>query len=200
MRLIVTGGLGFIGSNLIRWILNEMPDVDILNIDALTYAGNPANLADVTDTPHYQWKRISITDDEALDAAFAEFQPDAVLHLVAESHVDRSIAAGLPFVVTNVVGTQTLLEVSRRHSVPRFVHVSADEVYGSAVPPLRFTEESPIQPSSPYSASKAGSDLLALAAFTTYGQDVIVTHAAATTMGRISIRKSSSPASSPMAF
>ncbi len=175
MRLIITGGLGFIGSNLIRWILKEQPHVEILNIDAWTYAGNPANLADVADTQRYQWQQISITDEGPLDAAFGEFQPDAVMHLAAESHVDRSIAAGLPFVVTNVVGTQTLLEVSRRHGVSRFVHVSTDEVYGSAVPPMRFTEETPIQPSSPYSASKAGSDMLALAAYTTYGQDVIVT-------------------------
>lgn len=175
MRLIITGGLGFIGSNLIRWILKEQPHVEILNIDAWTYAGNPANLADLADTQRYQWQQISITDEGPLDAAFGEFQPDAVMHLAAESHVDRSIAAGLPFVVTNVVGTQTLLEVSRRHGVSRFVHVSTDEVYGSAVPPMRFTEETPIQPSSPYSASKAGSDMLALAAYTTYGQDVIVT-------------------------
>lgn len=175
MRLIITGGLGFIGSNLIRWILKEQPHVEILNIDAWTYAGNPANLADVADTQRYQWQQISITDEGPLDAAFGAFQPDAVMHLAAESHVDRSIAAGLPFVVTNVVGTQTLLEVSRRHGVSRFVHVSTDEVYGSAVPPMRFTEETPIQPSSPYSASKAGSDMLALAAYTTYGQDVIVT-------------------------
>ena len=175
MRLIITGGLGFIGSNLIRWILKEQPHVEILNIDAWTYAGNPANLADVADTQRYQWQQISITDEGPLDAAFGEFQPDAVMHLAAESHVDRSIAAGLPFVVTNVVGTQTLLEVSRRHGVSRFVHVSTDEVYGSAVPPMRFTEATPIQPSSPYSASKAGSDMLALAAYTTYGQDVIVT-------------------------
>lgn len=175
MKLLVTGGLGFIGSNLVRWILKHQPQVEILNIDGLTYAGNLANLADVADNPRYHWQRIMITDEEAVNAAFEAFKPDAVLHLAAESHVDRSIKAGLPFVATNVLGTQTLLEAARRHGVGRFVHVSTDEVYGSAVPPDRFRESHPVTPNSPYSASKAGSDLLALAAYTTYGQDVVVT-------------------------
>ena len=175
MRLIVTGGLGFIGSNLIRWILTHHPDVDVLNIDGLTYAGNPANLADMADNPRYQFKQLMIDDKPGIDPVFEAFQPDAVLHLAAESHVDRSIHSGLPFVTTNVVGTQVLLEAARRHRVQRFIHVSTDEVYGSVEPPDAFRESDPLNPSSPYSASKAGSDLLVLAAFSTYAQDVVVT-------------------------
>ncbi len=174
MRILVTGGLGFIGSHLIRRLLRE-PQVAVENVDVLTYAGNLANVQDLESDPRYTWHRVSVTDAEALDKILSAHAFDAVMHLAAESHVDRSIASGLPFVETNVLGTQTLLEVSRRHGVRRFVHVSTDEVYGTLGAEGLFVEDSPIQPNSPYSASKAGSDLLALAAYQTYGQDVVVT-------------------------
>lgn len=174
MRILVTGGLGFIGSHLIRRLLRE-PEVEVANLDALTYAGNLANLADVEENPRYTWHRASITDDQAVDQVMEDGRFDAVMHLAAESHVDRSIEGGLPFVKTNVVGTEVLLESARRHGVRRFLHVSTDEVYGSLGPDGFFTEESPLRANSPYSASKAGSDLLALAAHRTYGQDVVVT-------------------------
>lgn len=174
MRIVVTGGLGFIGSHVVRRFLRE-PDVTVENVDVLTYAGNPANLADVENHPRYRWHRVSITDAPAIDAILSASPVDAIVHLAAESHVDRSIESGMPFVETNVLGTQTLLESARRHGVGRFVHVSTDEVYGSLGPTGLFTEETPVGPRSPYSASKAGSDLLALAAHHTYAQDVVIT-------------------------
>lgn len=174
MRILVTGGLGFIGSHLVRRLLRE-PEVLVTNLDSLTYAGNLANLSDVTPSDRYVWHRASITDEAAVDRILGEMTYDAVIHLAAESHVDRSIAGGLPFVKTNVLGTQVLLEAARRHHVGRFIHVSTDEVYGSLGDSGYFTEDSPLKPNSPYSASKASADLLALAAFRTYGQDVIVT-------------------------
>ncbi len=174
MRILVTGGLGFIGSHVVRRLLQE-PDVEVTNLDALTYAGNLANLADVAEDRRYRWHHASITDEEAVDRLMTQTHFDAVIHLAAESHVDRSIEGGVPFVKTNVAGTQILLEAARRHQVDRFLHVSTDEVYGSLGTDGLFSEESPLHPNSPYSASKAGSDLLALAAFRTYGQDVVVT-------------------------
>ncbi len=176
MRIVVTGGLGFIGSHLIRWILEHQAAVEIINVDALTYAGNLSNLDDVVDDPRYQWHRLSITDRPGLESLFRDHGPiDAVMHLAAESHVDRSIQSGVPFVETNVLGTQILLEVARAFRVSRFLHVSTDEVYGTLGESGYFREDTPLSPNSPYSASKAGSDLLARAAFETYGQDVVVT-------------------------
>ncbi|MCY0877797.1 MAG: dTDP-glucose 4,6-dehydratase [Firmicutes bacterium] len=174
MRILVTGGLGFIGSHLVRRLLRE-PGIVVENLDSLTYAGNPANLADVESNPRYCWHRVSVTDDRAVDAVFQRGRFDAVMHLAAESHVDRSIEGGRIFVETNVLGTQILLEAARRYQVGRFLQVSTDEVYGSLGPEGFFTEESPLQPNSPYSASKAAGDLLVLAAYRTYGQDVVVT-------------------------
>lgn len=174
MRVLVTGGLGFIGSHLVRQLVGEGHDV--INVDALTYAGNLANVEDVSGSPRYHWEHVAIEDGPGIANVFARFGPiDAVMHLAAESHVDRSIQGGLPFVQTNVLGTQVLLEAARTHGVGRFVHVSTDEVYGSLGSMGAFTEQSPLQPNSPYAASKAGSDLMALAAFRTYGQDVVVT-------------------------
>ncbi len=174
MNILVTGGLGFIGSHLVRRLLRE-PDVTVTNLDVLTYAGNPANLTDVGQNSRYRWHQASVTDEKAVNQLLGQTRFDAVMHLAAESHVDRSIESGLPFVTTNVLGTQVLLEAARKHNIERFVHISTDEVYGSLGASGQFDESSPLHPNSPYSASKAASDLLVLAAHRTYGQDVIVT-------------------------
>lgn len=175
MRIVVTGGLGFIGSHLIRWLLANQPQVEVINIDVLTYAGNRATLGNVEQDPRYRWERVSIGDRGALERIFSEKPVDAVMHLAAESHVDRSITNGTLFVETNVLGTALLLEIARKHGVSRFLHVSTDEVYGSLGSTGYFSEASSVDPRSPYSASKASSDLLALAAFHTFSQDVVVT-------------------------
>ncbi len=176
-RVLVTGGAGFIGSNFIRFLRAERPDWHIVNYDALTYAGNPANLADLADDGHYEFVHADIRDRCALVDALRRCR--AVIHLAAESHVDRSIDDAGPFVSTNVLGTQTLLDACREVGcVERFIYVGTDEVYGS-LPldrlDLRFTEGSPIRASSPYAASKAAADLLALAYHETYGMPVVVT-------------------------
>ena len=177
MRILVTGGCGFIGSNFIRYILKHYKPADVTNVDALTYAGNPANLAGVTEEygDQYEFFRADIANPDQMDALMTEHQFYAVINFAAESHVDRSINSPQNFVHTNVVGASVLLDAARRHGVQRFVQVSTDEVYGSLGPTGKFTKQSPLDPSSPYSASKAGADLLALAYFKTFGQDVIVT-------------------------
>ncbi|NLX49382.1 MAG: dTDP-glucose 4,6-dehydratase [Methanospirillum sp.] len=172
MRLLVTGGCGFIGTNFVRDQLARHPDRTVVNLDALTYAGNPANLADLAPDPRYLFVHGDIRD-AALVETLVE-GADAVVHFAAESHVDRSIADPGAFVSTNVQGTFTLLEAARRAGVERFVHVSTDEVYGS-IREGAFREADPLRPSSPYSASKAGSDLLALAYHATHGLPVAVT-------------------------
>ena len=173
--ILVTGGCGFIGSNFVRLLLAERPDARVVNVDALTYAGNPENLADVAGHANYTFQRLDIADAEAVEAAYAKHTPDAVVHFAAESHVDRSILDSGPFIRTNVVGTQTLLDAARRHDVKRHVQVSTDEVYGSLGPTGLFTEETPITPNSPYSASKASSDLIARSYHHTFGMDVVTT-------------------------
>jgi len=174
---IVTGGCGFIGSNFIRLALTRQDDLRITNVDLLTYAGNRENLNDIEGTnERYQFVQADIADREALVSLFEGFsRPDAVLNFAAESHVDRSISDPGRFISTNIVGTAHLLELARDAGVPRFLQVSTDEVYGSLGADGKFTEESHIQPNSPYSASKASADLLARAAFHTFGQDVVVT-------------------------
>jgi len=173
-RVMVTGGAGFIGSNLIRLILRERPDWQVVNYDLLTYAGNLASLSGIEGHPGYRFVRGDVCDPAAVGAAIEGCQ--AVLHLAAESHVDRSILDPGPFPRTNVLGTQVMLDAARHHQVARFVQVSTDEVYGSLLPDEpAFTEALPLEPSSPYSASKAGADLLALAYFHTYGFPVSVT-------------------------
>jgi dTDP-glucose 4,6-dehydratase len=175
MNVLVTGGCGFIGSNLVRLILAERPDWRVVNLDKLTYAGNPENLADLEGNPRYRFVRADICNGELLGDLFRTERFDGVLHLAAESHVDRSILSPSIFIETNVRGTQVLLEAAREFGVRRFLHVSTDEVYGSLGPTGLFTEQTPLDPSSPYSASKASSDLLALAYAHTFKIPVVVT-------------------------
>ncbi len=174
MKILVTGGAGFIGANFIRYVLAHYPNDGVVNLDVLTYAGNLENLAGIEDHPHYQFVRGDIAD-RALVASILEGGIDAVVNFAAESHVDRSIDDPEAFLHTNVNGTLVLLQVARRAEVQRFVQVSTDEVYGSLGPTGLFSEESPLQPSSPYAASKAAADLLALSFHTTYGVPVLVT-------------------------
>lgn len=174
-RMLVTGGAGFIGSNFIRFLLNDRSDTEIVvNLDKLTYAGNLENLKDIAGNPAYRFIRGDICDGELVSRILDEFNIDTVVHFAAESHVDRSISEGLSFVTTNVTGTCSLLEAARKAGISRFIHVSTDEVYGS-IRKGSFSETDPLNPSSPYSASKAGSDLLALSYFTTHHVPVIVT-------------------------
>src|SRR4051812_26137712 len=172
--LLVTGGCGFIGSNFIRHVLQTDPSISVVNYDCLTYAGNLANLADVEGHPRYKFVRGDITDRAAVRAAMRLGVTD-VINFAAESHVDRSIQDSGPFVRTNVLGTQVLLDAAREFGVKRYVQVSTDEVYGSLGPTGLFTEETPLHPNSPYSASKAAADLLVLAYQHTFHMPAVVT-------------------------
>jgi len=173
MKLLVTGGAGFIGSNFIRYILGQHPDWQVANLDKLTYAGNLENLKDMEGHAGYSFIRGDIADRDRVDGILREGY-GAVVNFAAESHVDRSILDASPFVDTNFKGTQVLLEGARVHGIKRFLQVSTDEVYGSREEEY-FTEESPLDPSSPYSASKAAADLMCLAYHRTHGLDVVVT-------------------------
>ncbi|MBU4199407.1 MAG: dTDP-glucose 4,6-dehydratase [Verrucomicrobia bacterium] len=176
MKLLVTGGAGFIGSNYIHYILAEDPEAQVVNFDALTYAGNLENLAGIDKDPRYTFIKGDITKPNAVAAALEAHQVDAVVHFAAESHVDRSLHVGTrTFILTNVLGTQNLLDACRAHKVARFVHVSTDEVYGSLGPEGRFTEASPIQPNNPYAATKAASDFMVRAACHSHGLDAVIT-------------------------
>jgi dTDP-glucose 4,6-dehydratase len=170
--LLVTGGSGFIGSNFIRYFIDRHPGVDVVNLDKLTYAGNPDNLMDIENHPRYSFIRGDICDRAVVRTAMKK--ADRVVHFAAESHVDRSIRDGSVFVRTNVLGTHTLLQAAHDMGIKKFVHVSTDEVYGS-VRKGSFRERDILSPSSPYSASKAGSDLLALSYCRTHGLPVVVT-------------------------
>ena len=174
-NLLVTGGCGFIGSNYVRMVLEREPETRVINLDALTYAGNPANLKDCETNPHYRMVVGDIADRSAVEKVFAENKPDEVVHFAAESHVDRSILDSSPFIRTNVQGTQVLLDVSRACGVKRYVQVSTDEVYGSLGATGFFTEETPLAPNSPYAASKAASDLLVRAYVHTHKFPAIIT-------------------------
>jgi dTDP-glucose 4,6-dehydratase len=173
--VLVTGGAGFIGSNLVRFLRRERPDWTVVNLDKLTYAGNAESLADLRSDPKHLFERGDIAEADLVERLIGEHRVDAILNLAAESHVDRSILGPAIFVETNVGGTQVLLDAARKMGVKRFVQVSTDEVYGSLGATGKFTEASPLQPSSPYSASKAAADLLALAYGRTFGMDVVVT-------------------------
>jgi dTDP-glucose 4,6-dehydratase len=175
MNVLVTGGAGFIGSNLVRLLLAERPGWRVVNLDKLTYAGNAENLADLAGNPRYRFVRGDICNGPLVAELLRSEAIDAVMHLAAESHVDRSILEPAVFIDTNVRGTQVLLEAARELGVKRFLHVSTDEVYGSLGPTGLFTEATPLAPTSPYSASKAGSDLLALAYAHTFRLPVVVT-------------------------
>jgi dTDP-glucose 4,6-dehydratase len=176
MKLLVTGGAGFIGSNFIHAILTEYPEDSIVNFDALTYAGNLENLAAVEKNPRYLFVKGDITAAEDIEAELGAQAVDAVVHFAAESHVDRSLYVGpRAFILANILGTQNLLDACRAHKVARFVHVSTDEVYGSLGPQGRFTEESPIQPNNPYAATKASSDFMVRAACHSHGLDAVIT-------------------------
>jgi dTDP-glucose 4,6-dehydratase len=174
MNLLVTGGAGFIGSAFIRLIIAET-EWKVTNLDKLTYAGNLENLASIEGNPRYRFFHGDICDEAAVAAAAAGV--DAIVHFAAESHVDRSILSPEPVIRTNLNGTFTLLEAARRQGIGRFVHVSTDEVYGSLEAPAEADESFPLNPSSPYSASKAGSDLLARSYFVTYRMPVLITRA-----------------------
>ncbi|HEV2445953.1 MAG TPA: dTDP-glucose 4,6-dehydratase [Candidatus Sulfopaludibacter sp.] len=176
MTILVTGGAGFIGSAFVRTTVSGT-DWRVVNLDKLTYAGNLENLAAVDGHPRYRFVHGDICDEALVDTVLAEEKPDAIAHFAAESHVDRSILSPAPVIETNLRGTFTLLEGARRHSVRRFVHVSTDEVYGSLAAPSEAAEDFPLNPSSPYSASKAGSDLLARSYFVTYNLPVVITRA-----------------------
>ncbi|MDD2558024.1 MAG: dTDP-glucose 4,6-dehydratase [Desulfuromonadaceae bacterium] len=181
-NVLVTGGCGFIGSNFIRHVLDSYPHWHIVNMDKLTYAGNPANLADVAASDAYTFVRADICDAVAVDALFTRYQIDTVVHFAAESHVDRSISGPAEFIRTNINGTFALLEAARKHwgaddlRGKRFLHVSTDEVYGSLGETGQFTEQTPYDPHSPYSASKAASDHLVNAYFHTYGLPTLITN------------------------
>jgi dTDP-glucose 4,6-dehydratase len=178
MKLLVTGGCGFIGSAVVRRAVREGHQV--VNLDALTYAANPANVAQVTNNPNYRFVQADIRNRPSLDAVFRDHRPDAVMHLAAESHVDRSIDGPADFVETNVTGTFNLLEAARAYAGGRgdfrFHHISTDEVFGSLGPAGLFTEDTPYAPNSPYSASKAASDHLVRAWGETYGLPVLITN------------------------
>lgn len=195
MRLLVTGGAGFIGSNLILWLHRRVPDLQILNLDKLTYASDLGFLAPIEESERYRFVRIDLADRDAVREVVREWEPDGVIHLAAESHVDNSIRGPEPFVYSNVVGTFNLLEECRQFwnessgrsgngslsqgpdlRFRRFLHVSTDEVYGTLGDEGLFHEETPYAPNSPYSATKAGSDMLVRSYFHTFGMNVVITH------------------------
>lgn len=175
MNILVTGGAGFIGSNFIHYMLKKHPDDNLINLDLLTYAGNIHNLDDIKDNPHYHFVKGNIVNRELVTHLVHEFSIDHIVNFAAESHVDRSILHPDIFVETNVQGTLALLDVAKKEGIEKFLQVSTDEVYGTLGATGYFTEESPLQPNSPYSASKASADMIVRSYFETYGYNVNIT-------------------------
>ncbi|WP_078595892.1 dTDP-glucose 4,6-dehydratase [Evansella clarkii] len=175
MEILITGGAGFIGSNFVKYMLNKYSAYKIINLDKLTYAGNLENLEGVIDNPNHCFVQGDISDRDLISSLLNEHSPDAVINFAAESHVDKSIEEPDVFVKTNIVGTHTLLNASLQNNVKRFVQISTDEVYGSLGEDGYFTEETPLAPNSPYSASKASADLLVKSYFETYNMHVNIT-------------------------
>ncbi|PFE00337.1 dTDP-glucose 4,6-dehydratase [Bacillus cereus] len=175
MNVLVTGGAGFIGSNFVRYFLKKYPGSRVINYDLLTYAGNLSSIKDIESLSNYIFIQGDIRDAEKIQAVMQDYKIDSIVHFAAESHVDRSIQGPMEFYTTNIVGTAVLLEAAKAFGVQRFLHISTDEVYGSLGEMGHFTEETPISPNSPYSSSKASSDLIALSYFETYKLPVIVT-------------------------
>jgi len=180
-RILITGGAGFIGSHVVRLFVQKYPDYHVVNLDCLTYAGNLANLKDIEDAPHYFFEKVNILDVPALEEVFRKHDITDVLHLAAESHVDRSIVSPMDFVYTNVIGTVNLLNVAKSYwkddlSAHRFYHISTDEVYGTLGDTGLFTEQTPYAPNSPYSASKASSDHFVRAYHETYHLPVVISN------------------------
>jgi len=179
--IVITGGAGFIGSHVVRRFVRRYPGYTIINLDTLTYAGNLSNLSDVNDTPNYHFIKANILDSGLVKDIFSEHQVNGIIHLAAESHVDRSIEDPMSFVKTNVLGTGVLLDVARKfwketNIDGKFYHVSTDEVYGELGDTGFFTENTPYSPRSPYSASKASSDHLVRAYHSTYGMPIVISN------------------------
>jgi dTDP-glucose 4,6-dehydratase len=175
MKILVTGGAGFIGSSFVRYVLRTCKDVDVVNYDLLTYAGNLRNVEEVAGHPRYEFVRGDIANAGQLEDLFARHRFDAVVNFAAETHVDRSILDAAPFVRTNIEGTRCLLEMGRQHKVGKFVQISTDEVYGSLGSTGSFREDTPLDPTSPYSASKAAADFLVLAYHKTHALPAVIT-------------------------
>ena len=175
MKLLVTGGAGFIGSNFIRNVLEVHAAWQVLNLDKLTYAGNLGNLVSVEDNPRYDFRKGDIVDRELVETVMASFHPDVIVNFAAESHVDRSILDATPFVRTNIEGTQVLLEAAKKYPVKKFIHVSTDEVYGSLGETGVFVETSPLLPNSPYAASKAAAELMCRSYWKSFGIPIVIT-------------------------